>query len=505
HDGSGVLGLESGAVIRVGPAGVVAWRLAAAEQPLHSISASNVGVVYLAYESGGLRAVNYAGHPLWAVTVSEDFVHGPILDAEGRIYLVTEGYELLQLSPDGRTQMRYSLDRVPEHAVMRPDNTLVFAYEDGAIDVVDPQRGRETRMLEAESEVEALLVDEDGTVSVLFSNGDLGRIQQHDQSAEGYSIEILAREVAGAVSSGNGDYITTDRNGVVRRVDEDAEIRLTIRPGLVEGAVNDLSAPVIGRSGHVAVTDRRWALWSFSGIEVSEPSWRGQAAGGLRDGRIAVLEPPSRRDARNITQYRILSSLSTRGNVRETERVLEDIETALDRGDLLGRSSWISYVLIDIAGEGAGSPEAREGEVPSEIASRAYTALGRVGDRVAVRALQYAAENVEEVSQLESVVTAIAQSGYDFDSSRDVTIHRAFHRFGGAGEHSALEMTFIRAIETVWEQGGGVSPATVSQVAELQESGANRTVRDNATRLLRRLIFGSASSMLGVSLFPQAE
>lgn len=503
HDGSVVFGLESGAVKRVGPAGAVAWRLSPAETPLSSISASNLGVIYLAYESGGLRAINYAGRSLWAVSVGSDFAHGPILGTEGQVYLVTEGQELLQLSPDGHTEISYELERVPVQAAIRPDNTLVFGYEDGSIEVVDAQTDTETLIAQVPSAPQQLFVDADGTVSALDSDGHLWRISDDPEPADGYTVYTVAEGVVRAGATGAGEYIVTDADALVRRIDSSGEVRMTIRPGFLQGSAESISAPVMGRSGHVAFTDSQWALWAFSGQNIAGRSWLGEASNGLRNSRIAELHPLSRSDLRDITEYRVLSSLVSEGGLRESERVLEEIESALDRGDLRGQSSWISHLLMNLAGHAAGGPDSGNStrgsrRVTSEIASRAYAALGRVGDRVALQALHHAALRVDDVTRLESVMAALGETGYDLDVSRDIIIQRAYRRAGGPGAHAGLDTAYIRAIETLWEQGVRLSPDVVSQIAALQESGANGRIRGEAGDLLTRMIFDGASRMFDV-------
>lgn len=486
HDGAVVVELENGTVKRIAPGGGVAWRLSAPDEPLRGMAASNLGAIYLTYEGGGIRAVNFAGRPLWAISAGASFRFDPIIGPDGNLHLVTDEQELLLISPDGETVRSFRLEQVPDHVALSPDGSLVFATSGGVLYSVDVTDGTLNEIHEGAGPLESIFVDAEGVISIFTAEGTLyPSFATISGSSESEMTSSIAKDaLSGAALIDTNRFVVAETEGRLRVIDETGASLITIQ---TQG-MGELRGPRVGSAGHVAVTGSEWITYSFRVSEVSSTAWRGAGGSGRGDGRVHHLAPLSRREALERVRYRTLTALVEQGGSEQALRVLDEVEPLVTSGDLRGLLTWVSYLLIDIAGVNVGSQSQQR--VPVEISSRAYRLLGRVGDRTAAEGLVRAAARVAEQSEVEALMEAISLLGYTHGPSRASLIHGLYSRAGGEGTAESLDIAFLDAAEALFRQGEVISRGMIEQISHLPSSGVGEVVRERAEALNRMILFG---------------
>ncbi len=475
HDESVLVELSDRRIERITRSGRHSWSLRSPGERVTSITASNLGVIYLAYEGGGIRAVNYAGQSLWALSVGESVVHGPYISDNGSLVLITESGELLVLTSDGMVLESYDIEKTPSLAVMGSDGALVVADEDrreiGRIGISD---GTIEPIAETDGSVKRLIVDSDGAIAFTDEHSELYRVN---------SSQPLSQVEGGAAGTGDGGFVVTEEPGVVRVIDHEGEtvVRMHVGGG---GA---LGAPVIGVGGHIAVAgrDEDWVVYGLKIDPVSVPAWANAGGSARNDGRIFEVGAPARNELRNRRDYRVRSDMIRAGGDSESEQVLSDIEARLDDGDLRGALAWVSTLLIEVTGIDATSRDPRR--VAPDIASRAYMAMGRVGDLTALRGLELAASRADDSTELQAIMRGFSSLGFSDRVPRGVLISEIYDRVGGPGASVATDEAFLAASEELWRQGARLPRVLIEMLSYLPRSGATEQVRGRARGLLARV------------------
>ncbi len=474
HDGSVLIELSDGRVERISRSGRHAWTLRSPDEKLTSVAASNLGIIYLTYEGGGIRALNYAGHSLWALSVGDSVVHGPYISGDGSLVFITEGAELLVLTSGGTVADSYDIEEVPAVAVKGPDGAVVVADENGEISRISISDGTREIIAEADSAAQRLILDIDGALAFVDEAGELYGAT---------SSEPLAQVDGGVAGTGDGSYVVSEESGVVRVLDQAGKTVVRMRVG----GGGRLGEPVIGAGGHIVVPgrDEEWVVYGLKIDPVSAPAWVTAGGSGRNDGRIYEVAVPGRQELRNRRDYRVLSDMIRAGGNSESERVLSDVEARLDDGNLRGTLAWISALLIEVTGIDVSSRDSRL--VAPDIAARAYVALGRVGDLIALRGLERAASRVNDPSELRAIVRGFSILGFSDRVPRGVLISEIYERAGGPGMSAAMDEAFISASGKLWEQGARLPRVLVEILSYLPQSGASEHVRMRARALLARV------------------
>ncbi len=474
HDGSVLIELSDGRVERISRSGRHAWTLRSPDEKLTSIAASNLGIVYLTYEGGGIRALNYAGHSLWALSVGDSVVHGPYISGDGSLVLITEGAELLVLTSDGTVVDSYDIEEVPAVAAMGPDGTVVAADEHGRISRINITDGTREVIAEANSAVQRLILDTSGALSFVDETGEL-----HGATTS----QPLTQVDGGAAGTGDGGFVVSEESGVLRVLDDAGETVVHMHVG----GGGALGEPVIGAGGHIVVPgrDEGWIVYGLKIEPVRAPAWTASGGSARNDGRIYEVAMPGRRELRNRRDYLVLSDMIRAGGASESERVLSDVEARLDDGNLRGTLAWISSLLIEITGIDVSSRESRL--VSPDIAARAYVALGRVGDLIALRGLERAASRANDPTELRAIMRGFSSVGFSDRIPRGVLISEIYDRGGGPGTSAGMDEAFISASEELWEQGARLPRVLVETLSYLPQRGASEQVRMRARALLARV------------------
>lgn len=478
HDGSVLIELSDGRVERIARSGRRAWSLHPPEEELTGIAASNLGIIYLSYEGGGIRALNYAGHALWALSVGDSVVHGPYISGSGELILITESAELLVLTVDGTVAGSYDLDGVPSVAALAPDSTVVVAGDDGSISRIRPSDGTSQVIAEVDRDVRRLIIDSDGSLAFVDQVGTL-----HGLGSSGPLSGVSGR----FAGTGTGGYIVSEDSGVLRVFDEAGEtvVRMSV------GGGGKLGEPVMGAGGHIVVPgpEEEWLVYGLKIEPARRPAWITANGSARNDGRIFEISVPGRRELRERRDYRVLSDTIGAGVSQESERVLSDLEARLDDGDLRGVLAWISTLLMEITGIGFSRGDGRF--VSPDIAARAYTALGRVGDLIALRGLELAAARAADPSEFRAIMRAVSAVGFSDRVSRGVLITEIYARAGGPGRSAAMDEAFVSASEELWEQGARLPRLLVETLSHLPRDGATERIRVRARALLARVAIGN--------------
>ncbi|MFP4644447.1 MAG: hypothetical protein ACLFM0_08835 [Spirochaetales bacterium] len=496
-DGSLVVSTEAGDIERISPSGRVSWRLLHDEdRALHTMASSNRGVIYLAYEDGGVRAVNYAGRPVWSVDTGETTELGPVLDSEGNLHIVSGTGELLVLNPQADIVHSFQLERVPQKLAIDSDDELIVVYDDLKTERIDPAAGERRVIVSAIEEdrrtaISDLFVDGNGTVSLLREDGTLLRYSEGGDR----EFQTVAESLRGAAAVGDGTFIVSQPEGVLRRIDESGQTLLTVK---TRSGGGELSRPVVGRGGHIAVPGSEWTVHGFSLDDVDKNAFRGRGAGAAADGRVTSVAGPTRRNLFDIREFRIRSRLIEQGDASVAEQSLEDIEQAISRGDLRGMSLWASELLLTVAGDRTGRNPASG--LSAELVRQSYRLLGEIADSTAASGLEKHALGAAGVSHPRAIMYGLSRLGYSYRHDRSKLIDFVYRRAGGAGVSAALDSAYLDSVEAVWRQGGALNREMVRRIASLPHTAADDSTRIKAHRLSAMLSadadrpFGNAAS-----------
>ncbi len=495
-DGSVVFSTESGNIKRVSPGGRIAWRLQHNDgEELKSMAASNRGFLYLAYETGGIRALNYAGQPLWAIDPGHTPVLGPTLGSNGDIHIVSEDKELLVLNAQADIERSFQLDRLPSHMAINADDELVLVYEGHRVEIVEPQKGERRVLARGDSDgsgasVENVFVDSDGTVSLFTDEGVLLRHTGRPDR----EFEQIADSLFGAAAVGDGTFIITEPDGVFRRIDSAGRPLMTVQ---THSGGGELSRPVVGRQGHVAVAGSEWTVHGVVLSGVGGRAFRGANGGAAADGRIGPVSVAHRHRLLSITEFRVRWGMIEGGDTAAAGRFVNDLEAAISDGNLRGMSLWASELLLTITG--GSNRGAERVAMPAELVRRAFTLLGRIGDARAAAGLEQHALGERAHDHPDSVIKGLSLLGYSYRYERSELIDVVYRRAGGAGVSAEMDGAYLDAIELVWRQGGEISRNAIETIARLPNKAGSTAARQQASRLLGQFT-GSAVKLLNGSI-----
>ena len=406
---------ESRRLIAITPGGTVRWKRRFNSELSHIPAASPDGSIIIPLEDGRLIKLNGRGLVQWEKEAAFSYT-APVIDQDGSIYISGTDSIIHSYTPTGNQNWQLPLeDQVvttsiwKDHVIAVTENRSVYSINlNGEIiwTINDLPSGKALSIVSSEKSLEIIYAG--GTIISLSENGDILNI------------------IEGPPTNG---FTSKDKNEALYIYGRNKKIYRYYENNIIEiESETQMSPPLVGAAGNLISGGANWIVYCYN-PPPSAIGWAGYRGGPLRNGAVDSGASLKRLEDyyENYPGYSYFRLMSESPELENRLDIISDFEKLFNQNLLIEKFPFAPLLLISMASEGISHSSYNTSS--SLVRIKAINLLGKIGD---IRTRKYLISHLyheESSSAAISTMWALGRIGFDYDGEVTRAIASVKERF----------------------------------------------------------------------------
>ncbi|MBI9100350.1 MAG: PQQ-binding-like beta-propeller repeat protein [Spirochaetaceae bacterium] len=411
---------ESRKLIAVTPGGTVRWKRSFNSPLSHPPAASPEGSIILPLEDGRLVKINGRGIVQWEKETAYSYT-SPVVDRDGSIYISGRDSVLYSYTPTGNLNWRFQLDSRAVRTALWED-LLIIVTGNGTASCLSIEGSLQWDLKGLPSGNPVSIVSSRNSLHIVYSHGSIITIGRDGTILESFN---------GPPTDG---FSSIDKSGAIYLFGKNRKLYRYYEKDIIQiDSETLMTAPLIGAAGNLFSGGANWIVYCYD-TPPSAEGWSGYRGGPLRNGNLDSGASLKRLSDfyENNRGYLYFQMMAESSDLEKRLEIINNFENLHRQNQLIEKFPFAPLLLITLAQEGV-SYASFDGSLVSNSSSlvriKAINLLGQIGD---IRTRKFLVRHLyreENSSAAISAIWALGQIGFDYDGESTRAIASAKERF----------------------------------------------------------------------------
>jgi len=407
-------------LIAITPGGTVRWKRRFNSSLSHAPAASPEGSIILSLDDGRLVKINGRGHVLWEKSAAYSYT-APIIDQDGSIYISGRNSIIHSYTPTGNESWQFEMENQAVKTAMW-DDSLIAVTETRSLVSINLKGEINWSLSNMPSGKPVSIVSSGESMEIIYSDGPILSL-----GVEGSLLSAFQ----GPPTSG---FASKDENGALYILGTNDKLyRFSDNDILEIESETAMTAPLVGAAGNMFSGGANWIVYCYN-TPASAIGWAGYRGGPLRNGAVdsgASLK----RLADFYDNYRgflFFQMMAESPELEDRLDILSDFERLQRQNQLIEKYPFAPLLLIAMADEGINRASFDGSQISNSsslVRIKAINLLGQIGDIRTRRFLINHLNHEDNSSAAISAMWALGRIGFDYNGEVTRSIASVKERF----------------------------------------------------------------------------